>query len=254
VFDFSFIHDRVAGFFCPHNGRPPLDPTLMFKALFVGYPFGVRSERQLAREIEVNVAYLGPEAAADRSGVRRLDAEPEPAGVGATTIQLRRISLMRSWNRQCREAGNSRYDTVVVAKSRADYWEALEYAKANQGAFSTSITGAWTAGSASLPIPMRLMIRSSTSAGSIVSDNALILASAPLGWMPVMPPQGLFKEGVTAAAQNIKKIALAMLPPRSPQPPNSRLLKLPTSKTKPAENRRVCQRSEAPRRRLFNST
>ena len=33
---------------------------------------------------------------------------------------------MRSWNRQCREAGNSRYDTVVVAKSRADYWEALE--------------------------------------------------------------------------------------------------------------------------------
>jgi transposase len=29
----------------------------MFKALFVGYLFGIRSERQLVRAIEVNVAY-----------------------------------------------------------------------------------------------------------------------------------------------------------------------------------------------------
>lgn len=57
VLDFSFIHDRVAGLYCPDNGRPPLDPTLMFKALFIGYLYGVRSERQLVREIEVNVAY-----------------------------------------------------------------------------------------------------------------------------------------------------------------------------------------------------
>src|SRR4029079_9824878 len=34
-----------------------LDPTLMFKALFIGYLFGIRSERQMVREIEVNVAY-----------------------------------------------------------------------------------------------------------------------------------------------------------------------------------------------------
>ena len=55
--DFSFIRDRVARLYCPDNGRPPLDPTLMFKALFIGYLFGVRSERQLVREIEVNVGY-----------------------------------------------------------------------------------------------------------------------------------------------------------------------------------------------------
>ena len=55
--DFSFIHDLTAPLYCADNGRPPLDPTLMFKALFVGYLFGVRSERQLVREIEVNVAY-----------------------------------------------------------------------------------------------------------------------------------------------------------------------------------------------------
>jgi hypothetical protein len=34
--DFSFIHDRVAGPYCPDNGRPPFNPTLMFKALFIG--------------------------------------------------------------------------------------------------------------------------------------------------------------------------------------------------------------------------
>ena len=57
VIDFSFIHDLTAPLYCADNGRPPLDPTLMFKALFIGYLFGVRSERQLVREIEVNVAY-----------------------------------------------------------------------------------------------------------------------------------------------------------------------------------------------------
>ncbi|AVC45657.1 hypothetical protein RLV_1978 (plasmid) [Rhizobium leguminosarum bv. viciae] len=56
VIDFSFIRDRVAGLYCPDNGRPPLDPTLMFKALFLDL-YGIRSERQLVREIEVNVAY-----------------------------------------------------------------------------------------------------------------------------------------------------------------------------------------------------
>ena len=57
VIDFSFIHALVEDLYCPDNGRPPLDPTLMFKALFVGYLFAIRSERQLVREIEVNVAY-----------------------------------------------------------------------------------------------------------------------------------------------------------------------------------------------------
>ena len=57
VIDFSFIHDLVAPLYCPDNGRPALDPALMFKALFIGYLFGVRSERRLVEEISVNVAY-----------------------------------------------------------------------------------------------------------------------------------------------------------------------------------------------------
>lgn len=55
--DFSFIHDLVKEYYCDNNGRPALDPTLMFKLLFIGYLFGVRSERQLIRDVQVNVAY-----------------------------------------------------------------------------------------------------------------------------------------------------------------------------------------------------
>ncbi|WP_420864290.1 IS1182 family transposase [Thalassolituus pacificus] len=55
--DFSFIHELVKDLYCQNNGRPALDPTLMFKLLLLGYLFGVRSERQLIREVEVNVAY-----------------------------------------------------------------------------------------------------------------------------------------------------------------------------------------------------
>lgn len=55
--DFEFIRDRVSHLYCPDNGRPALDPVVLFKLLFIGYLFGIRSERQLMREVQVNVAY-----------------------------------------------------------------------------------------------------------------------------------------------------------------------------------------------------
>ena len=55
--DFSFIHDLVKNLYCDNNGRPALDPTLMFKLMLLGYLFGIRSERQLIRDVQVNVAY-----------------------------------------------------------------------------------------------------------------------------------------------------------------------------------------------------
>ena len=55
--DFSFIHEKVEGLYCPDNGRPALDPIVLFKILFIGYLFGIRSERRLIKEIEVNLAY-----------------------------------------------------------------------------------------------------------------------------------------------------------------------------------------------------
>lgn len=55
--DFGFIRGRVSHLYCPDNGRPALDPVTLFKLLFIGYLFGIRSERQLMREVQVNVAY-----------------------------------------------------------------------------------------------------------------------------------------------------------------------------------------------------
>ncbi len=57
VIDFEFIHDKVKDLYCADNGRPAVDPVVLFKMLFIGYLFGIRSERQLIREIEVNLAY-----------------------------------------------------------------------------------------------------------------------------------------------------------------------------------------------------
>lgn len=55
--NFDFIRERTAPLYCADIGRPALDPVMLFKMLFIGYLFGIRSERQLVREIEVNVAY-----------------------------------------------------------------------------------------------------------------------------------------------------------------------------------------------------
>ena len=55
--DFEFIRPATQHLYCADNGRPAVDPVTLFKILFIGYLFGVRSERQLMREIQVNVAY-----------------------------------------------------------------------------------------------------------------------------------------------------------------------------------------------------
>lgn len=55
--DFTFIYDKVEHLYKAERGRPPIDPMRLFKMLLIGYLFGIRSERQLEREIQVNMAY-----------------------------------------------------------------------------------------------------------------------------------------------------------------------------------------------------
>ena len=55
--DFSFILEKVKPYYCEDNGRPPIDPIRLFKMLFIGYLYGIRSERQLEMEIFTNNAY-----------------------------------------------------------------------------------------------------------------------------------------------------------------------------------------------------
>lgn len=146
VIDFSFVHERVAGLYCADNGRPPLDPTLMFKALFLGYLFGVRSERQLVREIEVNVAYRWflrlklTERVFDASTLSQnrrrrfndtcvaqdiFDKIVEQAiGYGLVEGKV----LYTDSTHLKANANKNKYDKEVIAKSRSDYWDALDAA------------------------------------------------------------------------------------------------------------------------------
>jgi transposase len=55
--DFSFILDIVRPFYSDNHGRPSIDPILLFKMMFIGYLYGIRSERQLEQEINLNIGY-----------------------------------------------------------------------------------------------------------------------------------------------------------------------------------------------------
>lgn len=55
--DFSFINELCRPYYSESNGRPAVEPETMFRMLFIGYLFGVRSERRLAEEDKVNLAY-----------------------------------------------------------------------------------------------------------------------------------------------------------------------------------------------------
>jgi transposase len=55
--DFSFIYELVRPLYCEDNGRPSVDPVVLFKIVLIQYIFGIRSMRQTIREIQVNMAY-----------------------------------------------------------------------------------------------------------------------------------------------------------------------------------------------------
>jgi len=54
--DFSFIRSLCRPFYS-HTGRPSVDPVVLFKMLLIGYLYGITSERRLARELSLNLAY-----------------------------------------------------------------------------------------------------------------------------------------------------------------------------------------------------
>ena len=53
---FNFIYDLAAPYYSA-NGRPSVDPVSMFKMLLVGYLYGIKSERRLVQEVQLNIAY-----------------------------------------------------------------------------------------------------------------------------------------------------------------------------------------------------
>ncbi|WP_240671830.1 transposase, partial [Bacillus thuringiensis] len=43
---FDFIEEKLRPYYCENNGRPSIHPIVLFKMMFIGYFYGIRSERQ----------------------------------------------------------------------------------------------------------------------------------------------------------------------------------------------------------------
>jgi transposase len=56
LLDLSWVYTELAPYYS-EIGRPSIDPVLMIRMLIIGYVFAVRSERQICREVQVNLAY-----------------------------------------------------------------------------------------------------------------------------------------------------------------------------------------------------
>lgn len=55
--DFSFIR-RLAKPYYSHTGQPSIDPVVLLKMMLIGYLYNITSERKLAQELKVNLAFM----------------------------------------------------------------------------------------------------------------------------------------------------------------------------------------------------
>ena len=55
--DFSKIYEFVEELYCTDNGRPSIDPVILFKMVLIQHLYGIRSLRRVADEVSMNVAY-----------------------------------------------------------------------------------------------------------------------------------------------------------------------------------------------------
>lgn len=55
--DFSFIYDEVKDMYCENNGRPSIDPVVLFKLVFIEALDGLKSMRKTCEKIKVDAEY-----------------------------------------------------------------------------------------------------------------------------------------------------------------------------------------------------
>ena len=55
--DFTFIYDEVKDLYCSDNGRPSIDPVVLFKIVFIQALDGLKSMRQTCKKIKVDAEY-----------------------------------------------------------------------------------------------------------------------------------------------------------------------------------------------------
>ena len=55
--DFAHIYNMVEPLYCPDNGRPSIDPVVLFKMVLIQHLYGLPSLRRTAEEVSANICY-----------------------------------------------------------------------------------------------------------------------------------------------------------------------------------------------------
>ena len=79
--DFSFIHDMCKDLYCLDNGRPAIEPELLFKMLLLGYLYGIKSEIKLAQAVNENIAFKW------FLGIKLTEKGPDHATISANRVR-----------------------------------------------------------------------------------------------------------------------------------------------------------------------
>lgn len=57
VIDFSRIYEMVEHLYCEDNGRPSVDPVVLVKMVLVQHLYGIKSLRQIVKEVDIHIVY-----------------------------------------------------------------------------------------------------------------------------------------------------------------------------------------------------
>ena len=57
VLDLDFVYELTSPLYCTDNGQTSIDPVLFFRLQIIGYLYGIKSDRKLCEEINLNLAY-----------------------------------------------------------------------------------------------------------------------------------------------------------------------------------------------------
>ena len=55
--DFNQLYEMVEPLYCEDNGRPSIDPVVLFKMVLIQHLYGLPSLRRTAEEVSLNIAY-----------------------------------------------------------------------------------------------------------------------------------------------------------------------------------------------------
>jgi transposase len=139
VVDFKWVRRLTAEHYS-HTGRPSIDPVVIAKMLVLGFLYNVTSERQLMRDIQVNLAYrwyLGydldesiPNHSILSKARRRLGTEFFEQIFGYVLQECRRAGLVNGNNLLIDStaviANASDASVTVLRYTPDEYWQRLE--------------------------------------------------------------------------------------------------------------------------------